>query len=145
VELGEVTADVPTDVVFEVMAGPVTSIISDDGETTGEWVLVRNETYGTGWMWIERLQFSTEFPPEQIGSAVAMADTRVWSEPDAQAGTYLGDITEYREVRLLDGPVEGRIRLDTDDIGDWYWAQTTDRAITGWVWAGRLEILPDEG
>jgi hypothetical protein len=140
VQLGELTADVPAGTILEIMAGPVTGIITDDGGTEGEWYLVHNQSYGTGWIWSARLILNSDFPPEEIGMAQAMANTRIWSQPDVTVGTYLGDIPENAFTRLLDGPVEGRIRVDTDDIGDWYWVQTGDRTITGWVWAGRLAI-----
>lgn len=144
VQLGELITNIPEDTILEIMAGPVTGIITEDGETEGEWYLVHNQRYGTGWIWSERLISNSDLPLEEVGRARVTANTRVWSQPDVTMGAYLVDLSENAFVYLLDGPVEGRIRVDIEATGDWYLTQSGNRTITGWVWAGRLAILPSD-
>ena len=142
--LGEITADLPANAQVEIMTGPFTSVISTDGETLGDWYLVRSDAYGIGWIWSERLELSTPFPPDEIGSAFVTDNTRAWSQPSVRDGEYLADIPENTFVRIFEGPIEGAIRTDTDDLGEWYLVQISNRTITAWVWAGRLEFIPEE-
>jgi len=213
--MGKVITDVPAGTVFDVMTGPIASVISDNGETKGDWFLVRHAEYGTGWIWGGFLELSEPFPPEAldsgtttgvvpvwlapntgtpidelpagltvnilriseswyfiatsagenlgwaqaeqialdssradeitsrpepIGTGIVSGNARLWSEPDVKQGTPVGELAEGTEVNLLEGPVDGFIRADSDVLGSWYRVETQDGSVSGWLWAGRIEI-----
>lgn len=123
-----------------VLAGPVSGPIRFDTADTGNWFQVRavNVAGGaTGWVWENRLRFA---PPAGPGgpTAVALANARVWSQPDVHAGAWIASLAEGSEVRILGGPVVGPIRYDTPDTGNWYLIAQNATGITGWVWRERL-------
>src|SRR5690606_7513026 len=98
-----------------VLAGPVSGPIRFDTADTGNWFQVRavNVAGGaTGWVWENRLRFA---PPAGPGgpTAVALANARVWSQPDVHAGAWIASLVEGSAVRILVGPVVGPIRYDT--------------------------------
>lgn len=65
-----------------------------------------------------------------------LAHARLWSQPDAKNGDVLATFAAGSQAEILDGPVRGPIRLDTDDQGDWY--QVRQGVIIGWMWVERF-------
>lgn len=74
-----------------------------------------------------------EHPP----LATAGPNARVWSAPNVGLGHILATLSEGSQVVILDGPVRGRIRTDSDAQGEWFQVQSSDQVV-GWVWSERL-------
>lgn len=96
---------------------------------------------GVGWVWSERLQLREIFtaPQPVLGRATALDDARIWSQPDVTTGEVILTLLPDQSVNLIGDPQEGRIRLDTDEIGTWYPVQ--QGGIVGWVYAERLHVI----
>ncbi|MAT99787.1 MAG: hypothetical protein CL608_21820 [Anaerolineaceae bacterium] len=78
--------------------------------------------------------------PLPVGTAVTVgANARFWSQPDVVAGSLGQSLPNGASLRVVDGPVWGPIRLDTDDQGWWWQLTTEDQSATGWLWQGRLD------
>ena len=74
-----------------------------------------------------------------MGTAVtAGANARFWSQPDVFAGTREQSLANGASLRVVDGPVWGPIRLDSDNQGWWWQLTTEDGSATGWLWQERL-------
>jgi hypothetical protein len=72
-----------------------------------------------------------------MDTAVTAGDnTRLWSQPDVSNAQLIRDVANGTSLRLVNGPVWGRVRLDTNDAGWWYEVDTG--SVTGWVWQSRL-------
>lgn len=72
-----------------------------------------------------------------MGTAVTAGEnTRLWSQPDVSNAQLVRDVANGTSLRLVSGPVWGRVRLDTTDAGWWYEVETG--SVTGWVWQSRL-------
>lgn len=78
---------------------------------------------------------ATEHPP----LATAGPNARVWSAPDVRLGDVLGTLPVGSQVLIVDGPVRGPIRFDTDDMGDWFLVHGSNYVV-GWVWSERLVV-----
>ncbi len=132
--LGSIVTDLPAGAVVTVIGGPAVGRIRFDTTDTGEWYPV---IYGAlrGWVWAGRLDF--DGTPTPIASAVAEAQTNLWSVPDVGTGSVLRTQPNTAHVDVIGGPVTGPIRFDDDTIGVWYQVRTTDGRI-GWIWEGRL-------
>jgi serine/threonine protein kinase len=72
-----------------------------------------------------------------MDTAVTAGDnTRLWSQPDVSNAQLVQDVTNGTSLRLVSGPVWGRVRLDTEDAGWWY--EVESNGTIGWVWQSRL-------
>lgn len=73
------------------------------------------------------------------GTAVTTGDNaRFWSQPDVVTGFLGQSLANGQSLRVVDGPIWGPIRLDTDDQGWWWQLTTEDGSATGWLWQERL-------
>lgn len=68
--------------------------------------------------------------------ATALDNARVWTEPDAAVGQMVGLLDVGTDVGIIEGPVQGRLQIESDLQGNWYKVQRGD--IVGWVWEERL-------
>ncbi|MEO1440143.1 MAG: hypothetical protein AAFV33_07040 [Chloroflexota bacterium] len=73
-------------------------------------------------------------------TAVALDGARLWSLPDVTTGEVVATIPAQTTLIVIDGPVNGPIRLDTDTTGDWYFVQVGSTAQSGWLWQARLQF-----
>jgi hypothetical protein len=72
--------------------------------------------------------------------ATAHENARVWSEPSVQTGTVVTLLEPGSQVILIGEPVQGPVRIDSDDMGDWYQVRLPEETEPiGWVWADRLD------
>lgn len=139
VRSGEVMYTLPVGANVLIVAGPVTGPIRNDTSDQGEWVQVVWGPYAPGWVWLPRLTLLDDDDPAAppvTGSAIAGANTRLWTQPSVRTGSVLAAVSQGAVVRVLAGPVRGPIRYDTDDQDDWYqvaWGDTI-----GWVWVERI-------
>jgi hypothetical protein len=137
VKTGVRTVDLAAGTLVTVIGGPVRGPIRFDTDDQGNWYQVRRNMDGqTGWVWEQRLAFTD--PPDPGVTATVLANARAWSEPNVRMGGVLANLAEGSQVVILEGPVNGPIRYDTNDRGDWYLVQQTATHITGWVWVERL-------
>ncbi len=65
-------------------------------------------------------------------------NARFWSQPHVVTGSLGQSLANGQSLRVVDGPVWGPIRLDTDDRGWWWQLTTEDTSSTGWLWQERL-------
>ncbi len=137
VRTGEPRYTLPEGVTVAVIAGPVRGPIRFDSDLQDDWYQVAQGGETLGWVWAGRLTF-LDGAPEANGTALANA--RLWSLPDVQTGSQLVSLPPGTRLIVLEGPVQGRIRYDTDATGDWYRVQVAGSAVTGWLWAGRIAL-----
>lgn len=79
-------------------------------------------------------------------TAIALENARLWSQPDVGIGDIIADVAPGTILQVISGPVQGPIRLDTDDLGLWFYI--IDGEQSGWLWEARLEfeeIISDDG
>jgi Tol biopolymer transport system component len=69
-------------------------------------------------------------------AVTAGENTRLWSQPNVENAQLVREVATGTSLRLVNGPVWGRVRLDTDDAGWWYEVEIS--GTTGWVWQSRL-------
>lgn len=68
--------------------------------------------------------------------ASALENARVWTEPNAVTGQAITALELGIEVGIIEGPVQGLLRADSDLQGDWYKIKRGE--LEGWVWEERL-------
>lgn len=73
-------------------------------------------------------------------TALALNGARLWSEPDVRTGQVIAAVPAQTALIVINGPVNGPIRLDTDATGDWYFVQVSSTAQGGWLWQARLQF-----
>lgn len=73
-------------------------------------------------------------------TALALNGARLWSVPDVTLGEVVATIPAQTALIVIDGPVNGPVRLDTDATGDWYFVQVSSTAQGGWLWQARLQF-----
>lgn len=141
---GEVIVSMDADTEIGVLEGPVSGIVVADSATLGSWYKI-NYRGSIGWMWEDRLTFGRTFttPQPATARANALADARVWSQPDVRTGEIITTLLTGSEINIIGQPVEGTIRQDSGESGVWYPVQ--QGGTTGWVFAERLEIIDGKG
>lgn len=142
VQTGARLLDLPSGTGVVILAGPVEGPIRYDTADVGDWYQVAYNGQ-SGWVWSARLDFNAAPPPvtppsTPSASPTARDNARLWSQPNVQAGQVIGFLTPGTALQLLSGPVEGPIRYDTTDTGDWYYVQAEGSLYAGWLWAGRI-------
>ncbi len=133
VKNGQLLATLQPGSSVNIIGNPVPGPIRFDTADTGLWYPVKQGTL-SGWIWAERL---TDYPQPADGPT-ALANARVWSQPDVRSGQLLTTLPVGQNVTILGGPVLGAIRFDTPTQGNWYQVQANN--ITGWVWSERLSL-----
>lgn len=68
--------------------------------------------------------------------AYTLDNARVWTQPDATAGTVITTLETGIDVGVISEPVAGNIQDDL--IGDW--VQVVRGDVIGWMWVDRLEF-----
>jgi serine/threonine-protein kinase len=107
----------------------------------------RGDCYDPAWGWSVRTQ-QAELPPVREGVeacglytgalVTAGSNTRLWNAPDVLSGQALESVDPGTSLRVIDGPVWGRIRRDID-ASEWWWqVEGESEDLTGWVWQARL-------
>lgn len=71
-------------------------------------------------------------------AATALANARLWSQPNTVNGEIVADVPADTDVIILGGSLTGAINSDGTE-GDWYHVFTTDGQ-SGWIWEGRLNF-----
>lgn len=73
-------------------------------------------------------------------TAVALDGARLWSKPNVRTGEVIAAVPAQTTFVVIDGPVNGSIRLDTNATGDWYFVQVATSSQSGWLWQARLQF-----
>lgn len=136
VRIGTVIADVAPETGLYVISGPVQGPIRVDTDDLGQWFYVSTGEQ-SGWLWEARFEFK-EVSGDESESVLALENARLWSLPNVQQGSLIAFVNPGSEVLILQGPVNGPIRFDTIDTGDWYFVEVG--TMRGWIWEGRLAL-----
>lgn len=144
VTTGEMMLSLEAESEVSVLEDPVLGIVVAESSLQGSWYRI-NYRGSMGWIWEDRLTFGRTFttPQPVTARATALADARVWSQPDITTGAVITTLLEDSEVNVIGQPVEGIIHQDTGALGIWYPVQ--QGGTTGWVYGERLEIIDGKG
>jgi len=80
-------------------------------------------------------------PAEALGFATATLGAHLWTAPDVIDGQFASFLAEGTPVTIFSEGIVGRIRVDSEEIGTWYYVETTQGILSGWIWEGRLSDL----
>ncbi len=138
VTTGEITQDIPVGTVVTIEDGPQLGRIRVDTYDLGHWYLVSLNSGSSGWVWSERL--SAGYTSVSGIRATALENARLWSQPDVSVGTVVTDLDVGTRVIVEQSPQLGRIRVDTNDLGHWYFVQVEGTSTSGWIWSPRLSF-----
>jgi hypothetical protein len=132
---GQMLATLPVGFPVKIVAGPVRGPVSLTTNESGDWYKVEGANT-SGWVWSARLAFETA-----TLSAITKEEARVWSLPNVKQGQLTVTLPPNATVQILAGPVSGPVRLDTDEVGNWYKVRYTATNVTGWIWDRRLTFI----
>lgn len=141
VTIGDIVQTLDANTQLMLVSPPVRGAIRVDTDDVGEWyfVALNNQSSPIGWVWIGRLEFvDLDDLPTGDMTATALNNARLWSLPDVRSGVVIAPITYGTQLTVIGDSVQGAIRYDTDDLGEWY--QVRVGALIGWIWAGRLQF-----
>jgi hypothetical protein len=81
--------------------------------------------------------------PDGYQQAIALENARLWSQPNVRIGAIVADVEPETPLHIISGPVLGSIRLDTEDLGKWFYV--SDGTQAGWLWEARVEFEEVDG
>jgi hypothetical protein len=139
VTTGVVVFDLPVGAALVITGGPVAGRIRYDTDDEDDWYRIQWADSGSGWVWQGRLALSPlppETPPQAL-IATTGEQARAWSAPDVKTGRITAFLPADMPLTVLEGPVQGPIRYDSDAMGAWYLVRWSYAGI-GWMWEGRL-------
>lgn len=138
VTTGEITQDIPAGTSVTIEDGPQLGRIRVDTNDMGYWYFVSIDSGISGWIWSERLRAG--YTPVNGIRATALENARLWSQPDVSDGSVIADLDVGTVIIVEQGPQLGRIRVDTNDLGHWYFVQVEGSSASGWIWSPRLSF-----
>jgi hypothetical protein len=65
-------------------------------------------------------------------------NARLWNNPDVTAGLASADLTSGAMLKVVGGPLWGRVLRESDVSGWWWQVETESGAASGWIWQSRL-------
>jgi hypothetical protein len=65
-------------------------------------------------------------------------NARLWNNPDVTAGFASADLSPGAMLKVISGPLWGRVLRDSDVSGWWWQVETESGAASGWIWQSRL-------
>lgn len=141
VTIGEIVETLDANTQLMLVSPPTLGAIRLDTDDVGEWyyVALNQATPPMGWVWVGRLDFITpdDLPTGNM-TATVLENARLWSLPDVRSGVIIAPISNGASVTIIGDSVQGSIRYDTNDLGDWYPIRVG--SLVGWIWAGRLQF-----